>query len=70
VIVMTLRTPALLRWSEEAEAEQVCSLAVLEPEPLYISFRAVAGAAAPNLSFVARPALWPRLLDWLAYSRP
>lgn len=61
---MTARIPTLLRWSEEAEAAQVCALAAFERES--------ESAAAPPIVFAAhscpqrnRHAVLPRLLSWL-----
>jgi hypothetical protein len=54
-------TPIFLRWTERAEAEAVCALAVLEREPQSAVVRLV-DWAVPIRSSVARPALWSRLL--------
>jgi hypothetical protein len=56
-------TPTLLRWTEQAEAEAVCALAVLQCEPQSAAVRLVEWAT-PIPSFVAWPALWSRLLTW------
>lgn len=57
---MVTHRPATLRWAEQAEAEQVCALAVLEPEPESGAVRPV--GAAP----LAGSTLWPNLLlRWL-----
>jgi hypothetical protein len=63
---MTTRSPTLLRWSEEAEAEQVRTLAMLEGEPQ--------PATALRVAIAAR-ACSPRhrlamLLRWLGGSDP
>ncbi len=60
---MNVGTPTLLRWTEQAEAEAVCALAVLQREPQSAAVRLVAWAT-PIPYFVAWPALWSRLLTW------
>lgn len=57
---MIAKTPVALRWSENAEAERVCALALLECEP--------ENAAVPNLVEVAAQfrSLRPSLTQWLA----
>ena len=44
---MTTRRPTLLRWTEEAEAEQMCALAMLEREPQNVAACPV--AVAPHV---------------------
>ncbi|HXC91240.1 MAG TPA: hypothetical protein VNV18_13845 [Stellaceae bacterium] len=66
---MTACPPTLLRWTEEAEAEEVCALALLQREPQSGAVRALEAAAATRSSGGA-PALWPRLLGWFTYSSP
>jgi hypothetical protein len=60
---MTTRRPTLLRWTEEAEAEQVRALAAFEREPQTPAARPVAFAPEP-FSTRHRPALLPWLLSW------
>ncbi|MGA8550970.1 MAG: hypothetical protein WB678_12110 [Stellaceae bacterium] len=66
---MTARNPRLLRWTEQAEAEHVRALAILEPEPQ-------SAAAQPKVipeqrfSALCRPALLPRLLSWFGAPGP
>jgi len=57
------RRPILLRWTEEAEAERVCALAILEGEPQDAAARPAAIAAKP-CSTRRRPTLLPSLLNW------
>lgn len=59
---MVTRRPIPLRWAEDAEAEQVCALAILEPE-------AESGAARP-VGVAPQPGapLWRGvLLRWLGF---
>jgi hypothetical protein len=69
VIVMTLWKSVLLRWTEETEAEEVCSLAVLEREPqgANANMRPVKWATATS-ACVAGPPFWPRLRGWFTCS--
>ncbi len=66
---MTARTPRLLRWTEEVEAQHVRALANLEPE-------ARSAAARPKLiadqrvSAPFRSAMLPRLLSWFGAPGP
>ena len=57
---MIAKTPVALRWSENAEAERVCALALLECEP--------EKAAVSNLVEVGAQfrSLRPSLARWLA----
>lgn len=59
---MSTRKPALLRWTEEAEAEQVCALAGLMREPQSASPDPLEFAALPR-STHHRLAVLPRLLS-------
>lgn len=55
---MFARMPTPVRWTEEAEAQQVCTLALLEPEP--------ESAAARPRQIAAEPSLFAgMLLRWL-----
>jgi len=63
-IVMTQWTPTPLRWTEEAEGEQVCTLAMLQREPRSAAVRPVERLAPISIFGVPR-ALLPRLLSWL-----
>jgi len=60
---MIAKTPVPLRWSEKAEAAQVCTLALLEREPQSATARPI-DVAPP----IARSGLWPalptRLAEW------
>jgi hypothetical protein len=60
---MSLWTPIFLRWTEQAEAEAVCALAVLQHDPQSGAVRLVDWSTRIPAS-VARSALWPRLLSW------
>jgi hypothetical protein len=60
---MTARTPILLRWTEEAEAEQVRALAAFQREPESAAVRPIALAASP-FGMWHHPALPPWLLSW------
>jgi hypothetical protein len=63
---MTPRRPIPLRWAEEAEAEQVCALAVLEPEVESGAARPVCCAPQSYAPQSCSP-LWPSLLRrWLS----
>jgi hypothetical protein len=62
--VVTARIPTLLRWSEEAEAAQVCALAAFECESESAAVRPVAFDPHP-WSQRNRHAVLPRLLSWL-----
>lgn len=60
---MTRRRPTLRRWTEEAEAEHMCTLAILEREPQ--NFAACPVAAAPRfVSLRHAPAVLARLRGW------
>jgi hypothetical protein len=58
---MIARTPVPLRWSEKAEAEQVCALAMLEGHQ---QTRAICLVAVAAEFCSPRPVLPPRVLDW------
>jgi hypothetical protein len=59
---MTARQPAFLRWTETAEAAEVCASAALEPKPAASCRVESAGQTSAD----NRRPLWPRLVDWLA----
>jgi hypothetical protein len=63
---MTARRPRLLRWTEEAEGEQVCALAGLEREPPSASPDPVTFVPPPPLRH--RSAVLPWLLSWFGGS--
>ncbi len=60
---MPARNPRLLRWTEQAEAEHVRALAILEPEPQSAAARPKV-IAEQRLSAPFRSVLLPRLLTW------
>ena len=65
--IVTTRIPILMRWTEEAEAAQVCALAAFEREPESAAVRAAAAdrhALPPH----NRQAVLPRLLSWFGGS--
>jgi hypothetical protein len=64
---MTQSMPMPLRWTEEAEAEEICALAVLEREPRSAAVRPVERSAAISFFAMSR-ALLPRLLGRLTAS--
>ncbi len=60
---MTPRRPTLRRWTEEAEAEQICALAMLEREPQNVAACPV--AVAPHVLSTRHAAALPaRLRGW------
>jgi hypothetical protein len=64
---VTTRIPTLMRWTEEAEAAQMCAFAAFECEPESAAVRAVAFDRHP-LSPRNRQAVLPRLLSWFGGS--
>lgn len=66
---MIVRRPIPLRWTEEAEAEQVCALAALEREPHSGAARVVGVAIRSSLPG-RRPALLSRLLSLFGEPQP
>jgi hypothetical protein len=68
-IVMNSRRPTILRWVEEAEAEQVRLWSSFEREPQPAAARPVA-SATPPFSRRRRPALLPWLRRWLGGAHP
>ena len=65
---MTARSSALLRWTEEAEAAQMCATAMFEREPHNV---AACPLAVGQHRFPTRQgrALVPWLLSWLPVER-
>ncbi len=62
---MAARMPTPVRWAEEAEAEQVCTLAMLEPE--------VESAAARPTQMAAESSLFSAMLFrwlWSGWAEP
>ena len=60
---MVARTPIPVRWAEEAEAEEVCALALLESE-------AESAAARPTRMAAESSLFTAMLLRWLWSGRP
>jgi hypothetical protein len=63
---MNASSPMPLRWSEQAEAEEVCALALVEHGQESAVVRPVEDPASAS-SAVRRPALLPWLLGWFTY---
>ena len=61
---MTARQPPFLRWTETAEAAEVCASVTLEREPKPAAFCRV--ESADQTPADGRRMRWPRLVDWLA----
>lgn len=57
---MIAKTPVALRWSENAEEERVCALALLECEPEIVAVSGLVEVAGQVRS------LRPSLVRWLA----
>jgi hypothetical protein len=61
---MTASLPTPLRWTEEAEAEAMCALAVVQREPQSGAVRVAVYAAPIASAALLRRRPWP--LNWLA----
>jgi hypothetical protein len=55
---MTVKTPVALRWTENAEAERVCALALLECEPEKAAVSNLVEVVAQSRSLRPSPARW------------
>ena len=61
---MITRRPVLRRWTEQAEAEQMCALAMFEREPQNLAAACPVAVAPRFVSMRRAPALLSRLRGW------